>query len=121
MLLPKPANALQVTTSPSGTWMFDISERLSKEKDVRLAVACVHGKEFKKIEVDNVTYYLLPGTGKNMLFYTKRFEKLWKQINAEFQPDIVHLHGTEYSHGLAFLLSFCGRFCLAYFYTHVVK
>lgn len=103
MLLPKPAKALQATTSPSGTWMFDISERLSTEKDVQLAVACVYGKEFKKIEIDNVTYYMLPGTGKNMLFYTKRFEKLWKQINAEFQPDIVHLHGTEYSHGLAFL------------------
>ena len=38
-----------------------------------------------------------------MLFYTRKYEKTWKEINAEFAPDIVHLHGTEYSHGLSFL------------------
>ena len=46
---------------------------------------------------------MLPGNGKNMLFYTKKYETLWKKINSEFKPDIVHLHGTEYSHGLSFL------------------
>ena len=102
-LLPKTAAYLQCQAASSGTWLIDIADMLSKQKDVQLAVACVYGKEFKKIDLDGVTYYLLPGNGKNMLFYTKRFEKLWKQINADFQPDIVHLHGTEYSHGLAFL------------------
>ena len=97
------ANHLQCPSASSGTWLIDIADKLSTQPNVKLAVACVHGKEFKKFELDGITCYLLPGNGKNMLFYTKRFEKLWKQINADFQPDIVHLHGTEYTHGLAFL------------------
>ena len=30
-------------------------------------------------------------------------EKYWRDINDAFAPDCVHLHGTEYAHGLAFL------------------
>ena len=103
MLLPQPAKVLGTDTGASGTWLTDICDQLSKTQDIDLAVACVHGKEFKKLSVQGVTYYLLPGTGKNMMFYCKKFEKIWQQINTDFQPDIVHLHGTEYSHGLAFL------------------
>lgn len=103
MLMPDAAEYLKTQTGTSGTWMIDISRMLAKQEGIRLAIACVHGKEYKKFQVDGITYYLLPGTGKNMLFYTKKYEKVWKGINAEFQPDIVHLHGTEYSHGLSFL------------------
>ena len=103
MLLPDIADHLGVGTSASGTWMIDISHMLSCRDDTQLAVACVYGKEFRKIEHDHITYYLLPGTGKSMLRYTRAYEKLWVQVNADFQPDLVHLHGTEYSHGLSFL------------------
>lgn len=103
MLLPDIADHLGVGTSASGTWMIDISQMLSTRDDTQLAVACVYGKEFRKIEHNHITYYLLPGTGKSMLRYTRAYEKLWVQINADFRPDLVHLHGTEYSHGLSFL------------------
>lgn len=103
MLLPDAADYLKVSTGSSGTWMIDISKKLVSNDDVQLAVACVYGNTLKKIELNNITYYLLPGTGKNMLFYTKKYEAIWKKINDEFQPDIVHIHGTEYSHGLSFL------------------
>ena len=107
MLLPDAAECLGVGYGSSGTWMIDISRKLAEDENVKLAVACVYGKEFKKFDYKGITYYLLPGNGKNMLFYTKKYEKLWKKINEEFKPDIVHLHGTEYSHGLSFLRA-CG-------------
>ncbi len=103
MLLPDAAEHLGVETGASGTWMIDISQKLSQREDVDLAVACVYGNEFKSFEFNGIRYYLLPGNGKNMLFYTKEFEPLWEKINEEFKPDIVHIHGTEYSHGLSFL------------------
>ncbi len=103
MLMPEIAEHLGVQTGSSGTWMIDISKKLSMENDVELSIACVHGNEFKKVKLNNITYYMLPGNGKNMLFYTKAYEKIWAKINDEFKPDIVHLHGTEYSHGLSFL------------------
>lgn len=103
MVLPDLAEQLGIKTGSSGTWMIDISRMLSKTNSVKLAIACVWGKEFKKLETNNIVYYLLPGNGKNMLFYTRKYEDFWKKINEEFQPDIVHLHGTEYSHGVSFL------------------
>ena len=103
MLLPDAADHLGVQTGASGTWMIDISHALSTTPDIELAVACVYGNEYKKFKHNSITYYLLPGTGKNMLFYTKKYEKIWAKINEDFAPDIVHLHGTEYSHGLSFM------------------
>ena len=103
MLMPDAANYLGKQTGVSGTWMIDISHMLAKREGIELAIACVYGEKYKVFKMDGITYYLLPGNGKNMLFYTKKYEKIWKNINAEFKPDIVHLHGTEYSHGLSFL------------------
>lgn len=103
MVMPDLAQHLGVQTGSSGTWMIDISKMLSEQPNCNLAVACVYGDTYRKETVHNITYYMLPGNGKNMLFYTKRFEGLWKQVCDDFQPDLVHLHGTEYSHGLAFL------------------
>lgn len=103
MVMPELAEHLKIQTSASGTWMIDISRMLAEQADIDLAVACVHGNTLKKEIINGITYYTLPGNGKNMLFYTRKYESMWKEINAEFAPDIVHLHGTEYSHGLSFL------------------
>ncbi len=103
MVMPELAEHLKIQTGASGTWMIDISRMLAEDPSIDLAIACVHGSSFKKEKLNGITYYTLPGTGKNMLFYTKKYESIWKEIDREFSPDIVHLHGTEYSHGLSFL------------------
>lgn len=102
MVMPELAEHLHVKTSPSGTWLVDISRMLAESGKADLAIACVHGREYRKIQLNGITFYLLPGTGKDMLFYRKRFEPVWRKIAKEFKPDLVHLHGTEYSHGLTF-------------------
>lgn len=103
MMLPELAQHLGLKTGSSGTWMFDLSRKLVDQEGCRLAIACIYGDHLKKYEVNGITYYTLPGKPSNMYFYTKRFEIIWKQINEEFKPDLVHIHGTEYSHGLSFL------------------
>lgn len=105
MVMPDLAEFLNIQAGASGTWMIDISQMLSRRSDCNLAIACVYGNSFRKEKVKNITYYMLPGNGKNMLFYTKSYERIWEKINDEFKPDIVHIHGTEYSHGLSFLRS----------------
>jgi len=102
-VMPQLAAFLDVPGSASGSWLVDIAERLVHDAGIDLAVACVHGAEFRRVDTGGVTYYLLPGTGKNMMFYTRRFERLWPRILEDFKPDLVHLHGTEYSHGLTYL------------------
>lgn len=103
MLLPEIAEYLGVETSPSGTWMIDLSNRIAENENIELAVACIQGNEFKKVELNNKTYYILPGGGKQLLFYNNKSINCWKQIEDDFNPDIVHIHGTEYSHALPYM------------------
>lgn len=103
MVLPKLADHLHIPHGTSGTWMYDISDRLAKMPDVELAIACVHGDKFAKYEVDGTIFYCLPGGGRDMLFYNKSYEKLWQQIYEDFRPDLVNIHGTEYTHALSFV------------------
>jgi len=80
---------------------------LENKKDINLAVASVYeGREFEKFKSKGVKYYLLP-QAKNNRTYDPKLEKKWKLIKKEFQPSIVHIHGTEYPHGLAYLRA-CG-------------
>lgn len=103
IVMPELAEHIGVPVAASGSWLVDISHGLSQNSENKIAVACVYGNEYKKIELNNKTYYLIPGNGKDMLFYSKRVEKHWKYVYEDFKPDIVHIHGTEYSHGLSFM------------------
>lgn len=101
LVMPKLAEHLNIQTSPSGTWLYDMADRMADNPQLQLAIACVHGNRFQKLVLGNTTYYILPGNGKNLLFYTRKYENMWKRIEEDFQPDIIHIHGTEYSHGLS--------------------
>lgn len=106
MMLPALSKELGVKAGNSGTWMFDIADKLSADNMVELAVACVHGAEFKRYDISGTSYYCLPGNGKDMLFYNPRFKEYWRRIIEEFKPDIVNIHGTEYCHAVSFIREF---------------
>lgn len=92
----------------SGGWMLGAAESLLQMPDIELAVATptnlVHNLSF--ITGERIKYYLFP-LGKGNVKYNKEYEKYWINIKEEFMPDIVHIHGTEFSHGLAYVNA-CG-------------
>lgn len=106
IVLPELAEHLGVQTSPSGTWMIDLSNKIAEDSNVELAVACVYGNEFKCVELNNKKYYLIPGSGKQMIFYNKNLVTYWEKIESEFCPDLIHIHGTEYSHSISYMRRF---------------
>lgn len=103
MLLPEIAQHLGRKTGTSGTWLVDLSKRLSESEGVELAVACVNGNEFIDEKVGNIRYFCIPGNGKTMMFYHPEIVKYWDIIEERFNPEIVHFHGTEYTHGISYL------------------
>ena len=103
IIMPELAEHIGKLTAPSGSWLVDISDGLSKEKDIDIAIAAIGGDEFKKYELGDKTYYLIPGSGRDMYMYSKNVEKHWHKVYEDFKPDLVHIHGTEYSHGLSFM------------------
>jgi len=104
-IFPAPSRVLGLPVPVTGGWMYSLAEQLASNSNIMLAVATVHyGNDFKVLDLDKIRYYLLPCRAS--LGYQKSLESFWQKICLNFSPDVVHIHGTEYSHGLA-----CMRTC----------
>lgn len=119
--------------SPFGGWMTSCADLLIQREGIRLAVATVSPfvKHLEHLRGAIIDYYILP-KGKGNEKINHEYEKYWKQVSDVFHPDIIHIHGTEYSHGLAFVRA-CGSsrvivsiqgltsVCQKYYYADIPK
>lgn len=88
--------------------MYSSLKRLKTNNDIKCGVATFYpGKNVITKDIDNIRYYLLPLRGHSQLKYNKHLEEFWINIKNDFNPDIIHIHGTEYPHGLAYVNA-CG-------------
>lgn len=92
----------------SGGWMLGAANALTAISEIRLFVACVSTKvtELMQLKGERITYFIIP-YGKGNLKYNPGYCSYWKQIGDVVHPDVVHIHGTEYSHGFAYMKA-CG-------------
>lgn len=92
----------------SGGWMLGAADGLLKDDSVELFVATVSPlvKVLTRIKGKRIQYYLIP-YGKGNLVENSEYNPFWQQIKAEVEPDIIHIHGTEYTHGYAYVQA-CG-------------
>ena len=88
----------------SGGWMLGAANALQKNKEINLIVASVSSKvsTLTKLQGENILFYVLP-LGKGNMQINRVYENYWLQIYKEVHPDVVHIHGTEYSHGHAYM------------------
>ena len=93
----------------SGGWMTGLATILVNKNDIDLYVATISQKVKKlcKLCGERITYYVLP-IGKGNTRINTEYCTLWEKIQAEINPDIVHIHGTEFSHGHAYMKA-CGN------------
>ncbi len=100
-IFPYPAKQIGQVKNVFGGWLNGLANELIKEENIDLAIATVYnGKTIKIFNDGKIMYYLIPGAPA--MKYNKILEKYWRIINNEFVPDLVHIHGTEFAHGLAF-------------------
>lgn len=110
-IFPAPSKALGIPAPVTGGWMYGLSNQLASTAGIRLAVATTyHGNDLKSFDIGGVLYYLLPFHTTSG--YPKDLEPFWQKVCAAFQPDVIHIHGTEYTHGLA-----CMRACSSWNYV----
>ena len=88
----------------SGGWMLGAANALVDRDDVILYVAAVSPEVtcLTKLVGEKITYYIIPA-GKGNTDYNLDYCPYWKRIKDEINPDVVHIHGTEYSHGYAYM------------------
>ncbi|MBO5407330.1 MAG: glycosyltransferase family 4 protein [Bacteroidales bacterium] len=92
----------------TGGWLMGAANILEQKDEIELSVAAVSTlvKKLKVFQGERITYYVLPyGNGNQK--YNKDYEHLWIEVKKLAEPDVVHLHGTEYAHGLAYINA-CG-------------
>lgn len=106
ILLPEAVNILtdrNTHSEGSGGWILSSASYVSSLSNIQLILAapCPFVKDLNKVSGEKITYYALPC--KDERKYHTTFEEMWRQIFEREKPELVHIHGTEFSHGLAFL------------------
>lgn len=92
----------------SGGWLIGAAQALASNREIDLYVASVSSavSELTMLKGLSMTHYLLP-IGEGNLKYNKGYELYWKRIYKQVHPDIIHIHGTEFTQGLAYV-NVCG-------------
>lgn len=103
-VFPDFAKSLDLHTPLFGGWMYGLATAIA-DSDTELHVATViKGAVEKRASINGISYYLLDGKTA-ITGYDKNLEQKWKSLVSMIDPDIVHIHGTEYAHGLALVNS----------------
>ena len=110
ILFPEVKNKLVGNSglNSSGGWMLGAAENLVGNKDINLYIATVSPlvKDLQCVKGESIVYYIIP-YGNGNLRSNSEYQYYWKIVNAEVCPDVVHIHGTEYSHGYEYIRA-CG-------------
>ena len=106
---PATCHKLGIPVHPSGGWMISLAMELVKDMRINLAIATVYdGFELKEFVIEDIKYYLL-FKSKAKIAYDNNFGEQFSHIVEKFDPDIIHIHGTEYPLGLACMHSCPGK------------
>ncbi len=100
MVFPAVAAKLGLGTSTSGGWLLDLAKAISLQPEIELGVMTYYaGDTMIDIEHEGVRYFLLPGGSKRLLYNNPQTREDCKKIVTLFNPDLIHIHGTEYAPG----------------------
>lgn len=94
--------------NPFGGWMTSAAKQLAMQPDVDLAIASVSRlvDDLRSVSCGKLLYFVIPmGKGNESINYD--YNHYWTIIYEDFKPDVIHIHGSEYSHGLSFVEA-CG-------------
>lgn len=102
--IPMPAmdERMGKTTQGSGYWMTSLLHELSRATNVTIAVAVAWPGADDAHFVDNGIEYFMIGQprGTSHLSFREKDLKKCRDIIGEWNPDIIHIHGTERYYGL---------------------
>ncbi len=103
IILPAVANELNLKASNKEGWLSGICDAVCKERSFKLAICFPVPKKFAGLKwvINEIAYYGFYEDTKHPEKYDERLEGALKAIVDDFEPDLVHIFGTEYPHTLA--------------------
>ena len=106
VFLPDILQTLKLPMAVSGSWLASSVNGIQNEyNDISIGfVAPAPLQKMHKGECHGIKYYTIP---VNFLKWSNNEQKqFWLGILMDFNPDIVHIHGSEYQYGLTYLRNF---------------
>ena len=102
-IFPDLSIALGSAAPVVGGWMYGLAKDLSYKKDISLTIATSRPNvKPQQLTIKGIEYILLSGKKVNTK-YDITLEKEWIQVIDRVKPDLVHIHGVEFAHGLALM------------------
>ncbi len=100
-----PANLtskIGVSTDVLGGWVESMAKELIGFNDIELAIACKceNGESFEEL-IDGVKYYSVAYTSSTTC---EEIENRFSEIIEKFEPDLIHIEGTEFLHAKAAII-----------------
>ena len=89
--------------SPMGGWMPALADAITMSGRVELGVATnVSGRAWHQKRINNKIFFSIPVPQGEIHCgdLPRDLIKHYQRVVDEFNPDIIHIHGTEYFHGL---------------------
>ena len=101
-LMPELTQTLGRKSGVSGGWISSLLDELRCVEDIQIAVASIYPEVEKltKYEINGVTYFLLPRNLISQPLLEKIFIDNCLEVLRVFNPDVIHVHGTEDVYGL---------------------
>ena len=106
IMLPMIAEALGKEASNKEGWLTGLADKLlehSEKEDITLGVCFPVGKDSAPIsgKVGDLQYFGFPEDTVRPENYDANLEEYLAEIVEDFNPDVVHVFGTEFPHTLA--------------------
>lgn len=100
-LFPYPAEKMNREKTVYGGWLNSLMNSLNKSEEIKnLGIATFYnGDKLLKFVDKKIIYYVIPVKDANK--YDKNSELFWKDVVNDFNPDLIHIHGTEYPFSLS--------------------
>ena len=109
-LFPEVYEKLNMKVPVTVGWVHSAAQALlSQNENINLAVASFYkGDDIRELQLGRIHHFLVPD-----VFRTKPHDDskdfLWQEVKEKFEPDVVHIHGSEYPHSYSYVRA-CGAF-----------
>ena len=102
---PTTAAAEQLQNARGIGWIDGALAGIRNGHDAEVAVCFPYKgtKELTEGKADGIRFWCVPASPLKPHKYWKPYEKYFTEILQKYQPDIIHIWGTEYSHTLAMI------------------
>ena len=112
IMLPAYAVAKRQAYTVREGWVSGLYEQVQRHRDtagpeqITLGICFPAPKNTWREVIDGVTFYGFKEDLHTPEKYDRGLEKKFAKVIADFQPDLVHVFGTEFPHALAFVRAF---------------